>query len=67
MTVAELAAELGRDVRAVSRDLDKLEELEMLDNYFEPNPGHGRKRMVKSEFTEYEYVGSPEELLKRKA
>jgi DNA-binding transcriptional ArsR family regulator len=67
MSVSELAAELGRDIRAVSRDLDKLEELEMLVNYHESNPGHGRRRMVKSEFTAYEFIGDSEELLKRKA
>jgi len=54
MAVSKLAAELGRDVRAVNRDLGKLEELEMLVTYQEPNLGHGRRRMVKSDFTEYE-------------
>jgi predicted transcriptional regulator len=62
MPVAELAAELGRDVCAISRDLDKLEELEMLANYYEPSLGHGRRRMVKSEFTEY--LGVSENLQK---
>ena len=67
MAVTEIALALSRDVRAVSRDIDRLEAHEMLTSFYEPNPGHGRRRMVRSEFSGYEYAGIPSALLDRKA
>ena len=44
--VAELASALKRDVRAVSRDVDRLEKAGLLRTSFETNPGHGRRKVV---------------------
>jgi predicted transcriptional regulator len=44
--VADLASALRRDVRAVSRDVDRLEKAGLLRTSFETNPGHGRRKIV---------------------
>ena len=44
--VADLASALKRDVRAVSRDVDRLEKAGLLRTSFETNPGHGRRKVV---------------------
>ena len=44
--VADLASALKRDVRAVSRDVDRLEKAGLLRTSFETNPGHGRRKIV---------------------
>jgi predicted transcriptional regulator len=44
--VADLASALKRDVRAVSRDVDRLEKAGLLRTSFESNPGHGRRKVV---------------------
>jgi predicted transcriptional regulator len=44
--VADLASALKRDVRAVSRDVDRLERAGLLRTSFETNPGHGRRKVV---------------------
>ena len=40
MAVSELAGGLKRDKRAVSRDVDMLEEFGLLQSRYEINPGH---------------------------
>ena len=44
--VADLASALRRDVRAVSRDVDRLERAGLLRTSFQINPGHGRRKVV---------------------
>jgi len=44
--VADLASSLKRDVRAVSRDVDRLEKAGLLRTSFQTNPGHGRRKFV---------------------
>jgi predicted transcriptional regulator len=44
--VADLASALKRDVRAVSRDVDRLERAGLLRTSFQTNPGHGRRKVV---------------------
>jgi predicted transcriptional regulator len=53
VAVSDLAGELKRDTRAVSRDVDLLEEFGLLQSRYEPNPGHGRKRIVQSGASQY--------------
>ena len=45
-TVSGLAAILGRDRKAVSRDVKLLESLGLLKTYRESNPGHGVNTIV---------------------
>ena len=44
--VSDLASALRRDVRAVSRDVDRLEKAGLLLTSFQTNPGHGRRKVV---------------------
>ena len=44
--VVELANSLKRDTRAVSRDIDLLENFGLVHSRYVPNPGHGRRRVV---------------------
>jgi predicted transcriptional regulator len=44
--IAELASGLNRDVRAVSRDVLRLEKAGLLRTSYRVNPGHGRCKMV---------------------
>ncbi len=54
MAVSELAGGLKRDTRAVSRDVDLLEEFGLLRSTYEPNPGHGKRRIVHSRADTYQ-------------
>jgi predicted transcriptional regulator len=54
--VARLAGELGRDLRAVSRDVELLEEFGLLRTRYEANPGHGRRRIVEPCAERYQLV-----------
>ncbi|MGC2110457.1 MAG: hypothetical protein WA655_13125 [Candidatus Korobacteraceae bacterium] len=54
MAVSELAGGLKRDARAVSRDVDLLEEFGLLRSRYEVNPGHGRRRIVQSRASRYQ-------------
>ena len=54
MAVSELAGGLKRDTRAVSRDVDLLEEFGLLRSSYEPNPGHGKRRIVHSRASTYQ-------------
>jgi len=53
MPIAELASELSRDIRAVSRDVNMLEEAGLLRSSYQTNPGHGRLRIVEPVAQEY--------------
>jgi len=54
MPVADLAGQLKRDTRAVSRDVDLLEEFGLLRSRYETNPGHGRRRIVDARASTYQ-------------
>jgi len=54
MPVSDLAGQLKRDTRAVSRDVDLLEEFGLLRSRYETNPGHGRRRIVGARANRYQ-------------
>ncbi len=56
--VSDLAARLRRDLRAVSRDVDLLEQFGLLRTRYEKNPGHGRRRMVEPRAGRYQLVAA---------
>jgi len=57
-SVSELASQLKRDPRAVSRDVELLESLGLLHSTYQPNPGHGRRRVVKPSASRYKLVAN---------
>jgi predicted transcriptional regulator len=56
--VSALAAELKRDVRAVSRDVSVLEKTGLIRTRYESNPGHGRLKLVEGVARRYRLVAS---------
>ena len=58
MAVSKLASDLRRDRQAVRRDVSLLESLGLLKTHEEPNPGHGRRRIVESLAEEYQLVAT---------
>jgi len=54
--VSSLADGLHRDTRAVSRDIDLLEQFGLLHTRYEANPGHGRRRVVEPRAARYQLV-----------
>jgi predicted transcriptional regulator len=56
--LSELAAELKRDTRAVSRDVDLLEKFGLLETLYETNPGHGRRRIVAPRAASYQLLAT---------
>jgi predicted transcriptional regulator len=57
-SVSILASELKRDTRAVSRDVDLLEQFGLLSTRYETNPGHGRLRIVEPRAEKYRLVAT---------
>lgn len=55
-SVSILASELKRNTRAVSRDVDLLEQFGLLSTRYEINPGHGRLRIVEPRAEKYRLV-----------
>jgi len=53
LPIATLATELDRDLRAVSRDVVKLEKAGLLRTRYRANPGHGRSKIVEPVAKEY--------------
>lgn len=53
LPIADLASQLKRDVRAVSRDVVRLEKAGLLRTSFRANPGHGRCKVVEPLAQEY--------------
>ena len=51
--IATLATELDRDLRAVSRDVVRLEKAGLLRTSYRANPGHGRLKIVEPIAKEY--------------
>ncbi len=58
LAISDLAQGLKRDVRAVSRDVDRLEKVGLLRTSYLPNPGHGRYKIVEPVAKEYNLVAS---------
>ena len=53
LPIADLAFGLNRDVRAVSRDVVRLEKAGLLRTSYRANPGHGRCKVVEPVAREY--------------
>ncbi len=53
LPIATLASELDRDLRAVSRDVVRLERAGLLRTSYRANPGHGRCKIVEPVAKEY--------------
>jgi len=51
--ISDLASGLNRDVRAVSRDVIRLEKAGLLRTSYRVNPGHGRYKVVEPVAREY--------------
>ena len=58
MGISVLASGLKRDVRAVSRDVSLLEKAGLLRTSYQPNPGHGRMKVVEPVAREYKLVAN---------
>jgi predicted transcriptional regulator len=56
--VSSLASGLKRDPRAVSRDVELLEQFGLLRTRYEANPGHGRRRIVEPCAEKYQLVAT---------
>jgi len=56
--VSRLASGLKRDTRAVSRDIDLLEQLGLLRTWYQANPGHGRRRIVEPCAAKFQFVAT---------
>jgi predicted transcriptional regulator len=56
--VVELANCLNRDIRAVSRDIDLLENFGLVHSKYVPNPGHGKRRVVETRAAKYQLVAN---------
>jgi len=56
--VSELANGLKRDTRAVTRDIDLLEQFGLIRSRYEVNPGHGKRRIVEPRAVKYELVAT---------
>jgi predicted transcriptional regulator len=58
LPIADLALGLKRDVRAVSRDVVRLEKAGLLRTSYRVNPGHGRCKVVEPVAREYNLTAS---------
>jgi predicted transcriptional regulator len=56
--VSDLASGLKRDTRAVSRDVELLEQFGLLRTRYEANPGHGRRRIVEPCAEKYQLIAT---------
>jgi len=57
-SVSVLASELRRNLRAVSRDVDLLEQFGLLSTRYQTNRGHGRLRVVEPRAGKYRLVAT---------
>lgn len=57
-SVSDLAKKLSRDVKAVRRDVEKLEQFGLLKTHFAANPGHGKVRIVEPAAQRFELTAS---------
>jgi len=56
--VSALASGLNRDTRAVSRDVELLEQFGLLRTRYEINPGHGRRRIVEPRAEKFHLIAT---------
>lgn len=56
--VSELAGTLRRDRKSVRRDVSLLESFGLVETRDEPNPGHGRRRVVEPRAARYRLVAT---------
>jgi predicted transcriptional regulator len=56
--VSDLAARLRRDARAVTRDVELLEQFGLVRTRYEINPGHGKRRIVEPRAARYQLVAA---------
>lgn len=56
--VSTLASGLNRDTRAVSRDVDLLEQFGLLRTWYQANPGHGKRRIVEPCAAKFQFVAT---------
>ena len=56
--VSELAGTLRRDRKAVRRDVSLLESFGLVKTREEPNPGHGRRRVVEPRAAKYQLMAT---------
>ncbi len=56
--VTELAAALGRDRKAVRRDVSLLESFKLVSAREEANPGHGRRKIIEPRAAKYQLVAT---------
>jgi predicted transcriptional regulator len=56
--VSELAGTLRRDRKAVRQDVSLLESFGLVKTREEPNPGHGRRRVVEPHAAKYQLVAT---------
>jgi predicted transcriptional regulator len=56
--ITEMAIGLKRDLRAVSRDVMRLEKAGLLRTSYRANPGHGRYKIVEPVAMEYSLTAS---------
>lgn len=56
--VSELAITLGRDRKAVRRDVSLLEAFGLVDARQEVNPGHGRRTIIEPRAAKYQLVAT---------
>lgn len=56
--VSELALTLRRDRKSVRRDVSLLESFGLVKSHEEPNPGHGRRRIVAPCAKKYQLVAT---------
>jgi predicted transcriptional regulator len=58
LPISELASGLNRDLRAVSRDVVRLEKAGLLRTSYKANPGHGKYKVVEPVAQEYSLVAT---------
>ena len=58
MPLSELAAALRRDRKAATRDVSLLESFGLVNTGEEPNPGHGRRRVVGRRAATYKLIAT---------
>lgn len=56
--VSTLASGLKRDTRAVSRDVELLEQFGLLRTRYEANPGHGKRRIVEPRAEKFQLIAT---------
>lgn len=56
--MSSLASGLHRDTRAVSRDVQLLEQFGLLRTRYEANPGHGKRRIVEPCAAKYQLIAT---------